>query len=131
MKLCSPLSNIDRIFRKCRELLNLFCMKKRIIYFAELFTHQSFNVFWYFWGTFNYISCSYTDSQKHESTLLHTNFWRPTIHVQQNIFGKTLIEGGSSHLYASFGTFCVQFGQFLETQWVFEKCLKTVKWLFF
>ena len=43
---------------------------------------------------------------------------------------KTLLEVGSSHLYASFGTFCVQIDQFLESRWVFEKCLKTVKWLF-
>ena len=31
---------------------------------------------------------------------------RPTVHVQQNIFQKMFIEVGSSHLYASFGTFC-------------------------
>ena len=43
---------------------------------------------------------------------------------------KTPIEVDSSHLYASFGTFCVQIGQFLEALWVFEKYLKTVKSLF-
>ena len=43
---------------------------------------------------------------------------------------KTLREVGSSHLYASFGTFWVQIGQLFEAQWVFEKCLKTVKSLF-
>ena len=48
----------------------------------------------------------------------------------KTFFEKTLIEVGSSHLYASFGTFCVQIGQFFEAQWVFEKCLKTVKSLF-
>ena len=42
------------------------------------------------------------------------NFWQPTAHVKQNIFEKNLIEVGSSYLYASFGTFCVQIGQFLE-----------------
>ena len=59
--------------------------------------------------------------QKHESTLLHmydcmywTIFWQLTIHVQQDIFEKTLIEVGSSHLYASSGTFCVQIGQLFE-----------------
>ena len=31
-----------------------------------------------------------------------------------NYFWKTLIEVGSSHLYASFGTFCVQIGQLFE-----------------
>ena len=59
-----------------------------------------------------------------------THFWQQTIHVQQNIFEKILIEDGTSHLYASFGTFCVQIGQFLEAQWVFEKCFKTLKSLF-
>ena len=48
-----------------------------------------------------------------------TNFWQPTVHVKQNIFEKNVIKVGSSHLYASFGTFCVQIGQFLEAQWVF------------
>ena len=43
-------------------------------------------------------------------------------------FWKTLIEVGSSHIYASFGTFWVKIGQLFEAQWVFEKCLKTVKW---
>ena len=45
-------------------------------------------------------------------------------------FWKTLIEVGSSHIYASFGTFCVQIGQLFEVQRVFEKCMKTVKSLF-
>ena len=43
---------------------------------------------------------------------------------------KTLTEFGSSHLYASFGTFCVQIGQLLKAQRVFEKRMKTVKLLF-
>ena len=47
--------------------------------------------------------------------------------VQQNIFEKTLIEVGSSHLYASFGTFCVQIGQLFEAQGVYEKCMKNSK----
>ena len=50
--------------------------------------------------------------------------------VQQNIFEKPLLEVCSSHLYASFGTFCVQIAQLFEAQWVFEKCMKTVKSLF-
>jgi len=62
----------------------------------------------------------YTASQKHESILLirmyWTNFWQPTVHVQENIFEKTPIENGSSHLYASFGTFCVQTTQLFEAQ---------------
>ena len=49
-----------------------------------------------------------------------TNFRQPTAHVQLNIFGKTLIEVYSLHLYASFGTFCVQIGQLLVPQWVFK-----------
>ena len=49
-----------------------------------------------------------------------TNFWQPTVHVLQNVFEKNLIEVGSSHLYASFGTFCVQIGQLFAAQWVFK-----------
>ena len=65
----------------------------------------------------------YTASQKHESYSISkcwTNFWQPTILVQQNIFIKTLIEFVSLHIYASFGTFCVQIGQFFEAQWDFK-----------
>ena len=49
-----------------------------------------------------------------------TNFRQPIAHVQPNIFGQNLLEVCSLHFYASFGTFCVQIGQLLETQWVFE-----------
>ena len=49
-----------------------------------------------------------------------TNFWQLYIHVQKNIFEKTLIKAGSSHLYASFGTFWVQIGQLVEAQWDFK-----------
>ena len=49
----------------------------------------------------------------HNICMYWTNFWQPTVHVQQNIFKKTLIEVGSPHLYASFGTFCPQIGQLL------------------
>ena len=62
--------------------------------------------------------------------MIWTNFWQPTVHVQQNIFEKTLIDVGSSHFYASFGSFYVQIGQLFEAQWVFEICMKTVKSLF-
>ena len=49
-----------------------------------------------------------------------TNFRQPTAYVQQDTFGKTLIEVGNLHLYASFGTFCVQIGQLYEAQWYFR-----------
>ena len=49
-----------------------------------------------------------------------TNFWQPTVHVQKNVFEKTLIKDGSSHLYAYFGFFCVQIGQLFEAQWDFK-----------
>ena len=49
-----------------------------------------------------------------------TNFWQPTVYVQQNIFEKTLIKIGSSHLYASFGEFCVQIGRLVGSQWDFK-----------
>ena len=49
-----------------------------------------------------------------------TNFWQPTVNKQQNIFEKTLIKVGSSHLYASFGTICVEIGKLFESQWDFK-----------
>ena len=66
-----------------------------------------------------------TDSTKinrpgHNIHMYWTNFRQPTAHVQQNIFGKTLIEVSSLHLYASFGTFCVQIDQLFAPQWVFK-----------
>ena len=48
------------------------------------------------------------------------NFLQPTVHVQQNVFEKTLIEDVSSHLYASFGTFFFQIGQLFEALTVLE-----------
>ena len=67
-----------------------------------------------------------TDSTKinrpgHNIRMYWTNFRRPTPHVQQSIFGKSPIEVRSLHLYASFGTFCVQIGQLFAPQWVFEQ----------
>ena len=41
-----------------------------------------------------------------------TNFWQPTVHVQQHIFKKVR----SSRLYASFGIFYIQIGQLFEAQ---------------
>ena len=34
----------------------------------------------------------------------------------ERIFEKTFTEASSLHLYASFGTFCVQIGQLFEAQ---------------
>ena len=59
-----------------------------------------------------------------------TNFWQPTVPLQQSIFEKTLLKDCRSHVYASFDTFCVQIGQLFDTQWVFDFFLKTVKSLF-
>ena len=53
-----------------------------------------------------------------------THFSQPTLHLQQNIFEEALAEVGSSHLYAYFGTFCVEIGKFVDPQGIFEKCLK-------
>ena len=58
------------------------------------------------------------------------NFCQPIIRLQQNIFEQSLIEVGSLHIYACFGTFCVQIGQLFEAQGVFERCWKKVKSLF-
>ena len=60
-----------------------------------------------------------------------TNIRQPTVHVQQNIFGKTLIEVCSPHLYASYGTFCVQIGQLVTAQWVFEHLEEFRNWRHF
>ena len=49
-----------------------------------------------------------------------TNFWQPTIHVQQNIFENTSVEVCNSHLHASFGTFCVKICQFVAAQRAFK-----------
>ena len=62
-----------------------------------------------------------TDSTKinhpgHNIRMYWTNFWQSTAYVQQNIFEKTLVEVGGPHLYASFGTFCIQIGQLFATQ---------------
>ena len=67
-----------------------------------------------------------TDSTKinrpeHNIRMYWTNFRQPTAHVQQTIFWKILIEVCSLHLYASFGTFCVQIGQSFVSQWVFKQ----------
>ena len=60
----------------------------------------------------------------HNKTHLHYSilmywmiFWLLTIHKQQNILGKTITEVDSSHIHASFGTFCGQIGQSFESQW--------------
>ena len=50
-----------------------------------------------------------------------TIFWQPTVHAPQNIFSKVC----TSHIYASFGTFCVQIGQLFEAQWIFEDVWKS------
>ena len=49
-----------------------------------------------------------------------TSFWQPTVHVQLNIFEKTVIEVRSSYLYASFGTFYVQMSQLFQAQYDFK-----------
>ena len=95
----------------------------------------------------------YNASQKHESTLLRTErscstkyFWKKSfrfvsshlhasfgtfcVQIDKFFFEKSLIEVGISNFYASFGTFCVQIGQLFKAQWVFEKCLNMQKSLF-
>ena len=56
-----------------------------------------------------------------------TIFWQPTVRVQQNIFEQSVLKFGSSHLYSSFGTFCVQIVQLFEAQWALEECLNMDK----
>ena len=62
-----------------------------------------------------------TDSTKinrpgHKIRIYWMNFRQPTAHVQQNIFGKTLIEVRTPHLYASFGTFYGKYCPLFEAQ---------------
>ena len=74
----------------------------------------------------------------HSISMSWNNFRQPTAYVQQNIFGNNLIEVCSLHIYASFGTFCVQIGQLFTPQWVFKHSeefrsrrhfpLKTAQW---
>ena len=56
----------------------------------------------------------------HNINMYCTDFWQLTFHAKLNIFEKTQIKNCSLHLYASFGTFCVQIGQLLAPQWVFK-----------
>ena len=75
----------------------------------------------------------YNTSRKHESILnmyVLNEFLTAYCSCKKNIFEKPFFGVGSSHLYASFGIFCSQIDKFLEAQWAFEKCLKTVKLLF-
>ena len=49
--------------------------------------------------------------------------------LQQDIFGKTLIEMCSNiGIYASSGTFYVQIGQLFEVHWVYEEYLQIDKY---
>ena len=45
-----------------------------------------------------------------------TNFWHPIVRVQQIFLKKNPTEVCSPQLYASFGTNCVQIGQWFETE---------------
>ena len=56
----------------------------------------------------------------HKMRMCWTNFWQPAVHAQQNIFEKPLIDLGSPHLYASFGTFCDQIGQLFASRRVLK-----------
>ena len=66
-------------------------------------------------------SC-YRNWQKNESTLPHTYVLNKFLTADRScttkysIVEKTLIKVGSSYLYASFGTCCVQIGKFFKSQ---------------
>ena len=81
-----------------------------------------------------YVTTLPRKNQKHESTLLHfyvlNEFLKADRSCTAKYFWKTVIENGSSHLYASFGTFFVQIGRLFESQWAFEECLNIDKSLF-
>ena len=74
-----------------------------------------------------------TDSTKinrpgHNICMYWTHFRQPTAHVQQTIFGKILVEVCSLHFCASFGTFCVQIGNYVDFQTYFKDSL-CLEWL--
>ena len=80
---------------------------------------------------YNYMLCDVTETHRNKNLpysirMYWTNFWQPTVHVEQNIFEKTPIKVNSSHHYASFGTFCVQISKFFKEEWAFEECLKSL-----
>ena len=77
------------------------------IFFIAIKRFENSHVAW--------LSLECTDSTKinrleYNIRMYWTNFRQTTAHVQQTFFGKTLIDVCSLHLYASFGTFCVQIG---------------------
>ena len=68
--------------------------------------------------------CSYRFNQNKPSGVLHTYvlnvFSTADCSCATKYIWKTLIEVGSPHLYACFGTFCVQIGQLFVAQWVLK-----------
>ena len=87
-------------------------------------------------GLLHILPMRITDSTKinrpeHNIRMYWTNFRQPTANVQQNIFGKILIEVCCLHLYASFGTFCIQIGQLFATQWFFKHSEEFRNWQHF
>ena len=69
------------------------------------------------------LSCNwYTSNQKIVKDVLN-EFSTGHISYTSKYFEIALIEVCSSHLHASFSTFCDQIDQLFEAQWVFEECL--------
>ena len=70
-----------------------------------------------------FLSYRYRFNQKnrpeHNIRMYWTNFWQPTVYVQQNVFEKIVIEVYSPHLHASFSIFCVHNG--FAAHWVFKQ----------
>ena len=66
------------------------------------------------------LNSTHNASQKHESTLLHTDVLNEFLTADRlctnTFFEKTPIKVDSLHLYASFGTFWVQIGLIFEAQ---------------
>ena len=119
--------------KKLPFLLNYEPYKMRFSYVStHIFIHDSLfsfgvstqNALWIWKSLLRIGALKYNASQKHESTLLHTyvmnEFLTAVRSFTTKYFWKSLIEVGSSHLYASFGTFCVQIGQLVEVQWDFK-----------
>ena len=63
----------------------------------------------------------------HNIRMYFTNFWRLSIHLQQNILGKNLYKSLFFTSLRFFWYLFVRIGQLFETQCLFEVCLEIDK----
>ena len=102
------------------KIISFYVNVRTSLNIRTLHTYLWSTFFFQLWGLNGSTDSTKINRPVHRIRMYWTNYRQPTAHVQQNIFGKTLTEVCSLHLYASFGTFCVQIGQFFEAQWYFK-----------